>query len=123
MIDVGGFVLHRISYSNYYQQWLLCIAGILLVAFGVSVEVMAKLVTTPGEGVVLAVCKKIPVKFGNMKVVFDVTLVTLSIITAFFCLGRLEGVREGTIAAAVCVGMFTKLFRKPVAKFEEKFLL
>lgn len=122
MIDVGTSVIQRITYDSYIQQWFLCVLGMILVALGVSIEVMANLVTTAGEGVVLAVCKVWPVKFGNMKVVFDITLVSISIITGLVCFGHLEGVREGTIAAAVCVGLVTKLFKKPVGKFEEKFL-
>lgn len=122
MIDLGGFVIQGISYKDYFQQWILCIVGILLVAFGVSIEVMAKLVTTPGEGMVLTICKVLPIKFGNMKVVFDTTLVCLSIFVSVLCLGHLEGVREGTIAAAIGVGLFTKQFKKPVSKFEQKFL-
>lgn len=122
MIDVGTSVIQGITYDNYIQQWFLCALGMILVALGVSIEVMANLVTTAGEGVVLAVCKVWPVKFGNMKVVFDITLVSISIITGLVCFGHLEGVREGTIAAAVCVGLVTKLFKKPIGKFEEKFL-
>lgn len=123
MIDAGSFVIQGISYDTYFQQWVLCIIGILLVSLGVSIEVMAKLVTTPGEGLVLSVCKVLPVKFANMKVALDVTLVCLSILTSLLFLGHLEGVREGTLAAAVCVGLFTKQFRKPVSRFEETFLM
>lgn len=123
MIDVGERVLQGISYSNYIQQWVLCVIGIVLVALGVSIEVMAKLITTAGEGIVLAICQVTPLKFGNMKVAFDVTLVCISIVTGLVFLGRVEGVREGTVAAAICVGLITKQFKKPVGKFEEKFLL
>lgn len=123
MIDLGEFILQGISYSNYVQQWVLCAIGIALVALGVSIEVMAKLITTAGEGIVLAICQVVPLKFGNVKVAFDVTLVCISILTGLLCLGRLEGVREGTVAAAICVGLLTKQFNKPVKKFEEKFLL
>ena len=123
MIDAGSFVIQGISYGTYLQQWLLCIIGILLVSLGVSSEVMAKLVTTRGEGLVLSVCKVLPVKFANMKVALDVTLVCLSILTSLLFLGHLEGVREGTLAAAVWVGLFTKQFRKPVSRFEETFLM
>lgn len=122
LIDVGEAAISKITYSSYTEQWLLCIAGIVLVALGVSIEVMAGLVTTAGEGIVLAICKVCPVKFGNVKVAFDVTLVCISIVTGLAFLGHLEGVREGTAAAALCVGLVTKVFKKPVGRFEEKFL-
>ena len=114
MIDLGTLVLAPLPAGGYALQWLLCAAGILLVALGVSVEVAAGLVTTAGEGVVLAVCQVLPVRFGSMKVAFDVTLVCLSVAIGLVFLGRVEGVREGTVAAAVLVGLLTRRFQKPV---------
>lgn len=121
-IDGAGVVLQGVHYSNYLQQWVLCAIGIVLVGLGVSIEVTARLVTTAGEGVVLAICQVVPVKFGNMKVIFDVTLVCISIVTGLVFLGRLEGVREGTVAAAICVGLLAKWFNKPLGKFEQAVL-
>ena len=118
MIDVAEYVLKPISFSNYFEQWLLCVVGIFWVALGVSVEVMANLVTTAGEGFVLAICQVAPVKFSNMKVTFDVTLVCISIALSFIFLGHLDGVREGTIAAAVFVGLITKQANKLMKKVE-----
>lgn len=112
MIDVAEFVLQPLAYSNYFQQWVYCAVGVFLVTFGVSVEVMANLVTTAGEGIVLAICKVAPIKFGNMKMIFDITLVCLSIILSLLFLGELQGVREGTIAAAIFVGQITKQTNK-----------
>lgn len=123
VIDIAENILALLSYSGYGMQWILCIIGIFLIAFGVSVEVMANLVTTAGEGIVLAICKVTPIKFSNMKVIFDVTLVCLSIVLGLIFLGRLDGVREGTIAAAVFVGLITKQTNKIMKKVETKFLI
>lgn len=122
MIDAAGYVLGRITFSSYFQQWLLCIVGIFLVALGVSVEVMANLVTTAGEGIILAICKVAPVKFSNMKVAFDVTLVCISVLLSFLFLGHLDGVREGTIAAAIFVGLITKQTNKLMRRVERAVL-
>lgn len=116
MIDVAEYIISPITLSNYFQQWLICAAGIVLVALGVSVEVAAKFVTTAGEGVVLAICQVAPIKFGNMKVVFDVTLVCISVVLSLVFLGKLDGVREGTAAAAFFVGLLTKVFNKLIKK-------
>ena len=81
-----------------------------------SMEVTANVVTLAGEGVVLAVCKRFNRIFGNMKIAFDVTLVVLSCILSLMFLHGLYGVREGTVAAALCVGIvarfFNSLFKK-----------
>lgn len=122
MIDVAEAVLAPLPAGNYAQQWLLCAAGIFFIALGVSVEVMANLVTTAGEGIVLAICKVVPIKFGNMKMAFDITLVCISIVLSLLFLGQLDGVREGTVAAALLVGQITKRFQ-PLMKTLERAVL
>lgn len=107
-IDIAVLFIDFISISSYWQQWILCILGIIFLALGISFEIQANLVTTAGEGVVLAICKVFPIKFGNIKVIFDITLVTLSVLLSIIFLGELTGVREGTIAAAILVGLITK---------------
>lgn len=121
-IDLAAGLLQPVTYSCYAQQWLLCSLGILLVALGISLEVAARLITTAGEGIVLAVCQVVPIRFGNMKVIFDVTLVALSILLALLFLGRLSGVREGTIAAALLVGQVTKQTNRLVKKVQQVLL-
>lgn len=121
MIDFGSFMIQNITYSTYLQQCILCIIGIVFIALGVSLEVIAALITTAGEGIVLAICQISTFQFGNLKVIFDVTLVCLSIIISFLFLGRLDGVREGTIAAAICVGLLSKLFLKLLNRLKERF--
>ena len=117
-IDLAEYALAPLPFAGCAQQWLLCLIGIFLVALGVSVEVMANLVTTAGEGVVLAICRVVPVKFGNMKMIFDVTLVCISIAPGLIFLRRLSGVREGTVAAAILVGQVTKLTGRWMKKVE-----
>lgn len=122
VIDLAEGVVAPLSYSLYLQQWALCLVGIFLVALGISVEVMANLVMTAGEGIVLAICKVAPIKFSNMKILFDVALVCLSILLSLVFLGRLEGVREGTVAAAILVGQVTKQTNKWMKWVEKKAL-
>lgn len=119
MNDAALAALAWVQPAAYWQQWLLCIGSILIVALGVSFEVNAKLVTLPGEGVVLAVCKIAPIKFGAMKVINDVCLVIVAGALALIFLHELTGVREGTLAAAVFVGIIARQFNrfmKPVAE-------
>lgn len=109
MIDVAEYLLRNISLSNYIQEWLFCIIGIVLIALGISMEVMADLITTAGEGIVLAICQVTPFKFGNVKMTFDITLVCISVVLSILFIGKLTGVREGTLAAMIFVGQITKI--------------
>ena len=113
LTDFGVWAVRGIHCDTYWQQWLVCLAGILLVAVGVSFEVKAGVIVLAGEGVVLAICKVFPkVKFGYMKVGFDVTLVIIACILSLSFTGQLQGVREGTVAAALLVGMLAKQLGK-----------
>ena len=118
LTDFGVWAVRGIQCDTYWQQWIVCMIGILLVAAGVSLEVKAGVVVLAGEGVVLAICKVLPVKFGYMKVGFDVTLVITACILSLVFTGRLQGVREGTVAAALMVGLIAKQFGKVLAKWE-----
>lgn len=108
MIDFALWLLRSVDHSSYFMQWIFCITGIVLVAAGVSMEVTANAVTLAGEGLVLAVCKVFPVKFSTMKICFDCFLVVIAVLIGVFAKGELLGVREGTVAAAVFVGLLSK---------------
>ncbi len=112
MTDLAVGALSFLHPAGYIQQWLLCGIGIVLVAVGVSFEVTANVTTLAGEGFVLAVCKVCPIKFGAMKVCFDVSLVVISCILSILFLHGIYGVREGTAAAAVLVGSISRLINK-----------
>ena len=119
LTDFGVWAVQGISCNTYWQQWIVCIVSILLVAVGVSFEVKAGVVVLAGEGVVLAICKVLPkVKFGYMKVGFDVTLVVIACILSIVFTGRLQGVREGTVAAALLVGLIAKQLGKLLARWK-----
>ena len=122
LTDFSVWALRGITCTSYPMAWLLCVIGILLVGVGVSLEVTAGVVTLAGEGMVLAVCKAFHVKFANAKVGFDVTLVVLATILSFLFLGKLTGVRQGTVAAAICVGLVAKQVNKPMKRFAQRYL-
>lgn len=117
--DLAVFGLRNVSCCSYVQQWFLCALGILLVGIGVSFEVNAGVVTLAGEGLILAICQVLPIKFSDLKVVFDVTLVVLSCVVSLCFIGKVVGVREGTVAAAVFVGITAKQMNKLIGKLQE----
>ncbi len=120
MTDFAIWVLSPLECSGYAVEWVFCIIGIFLVAVGVSFEVTANVVTLAGEGLVLAICRVVPVKFGTMKVTFDVSLVVIACILSFVFLHQLIGVREGTAAAAIFVGTISRQLNKPLGKLGNK---
>ena len=121
LTDFSVWMLQGLTPGSYPMQWVFCIIGILLVGVGVSFEVTADVVTLAGEGMVLAVCKVFPVPFAKGKVDFDITLVVPACVLSLIFLGYLAGVREGTVAAAICVGLTAKQVNRPMKRFAQRF--
>ena len=122
LTDAAVWAIQGISVQGYAARWLVCAVEILLVGIGVSFEVTANVVTLAGEGVVLAVCRAFGTPFPKTKVGFDVTLVLIASTLSLLFLHRLEGVREGTVAAAILVGMVAKQVNRPMQRFSRRFL-
>lgn len=122
LTDLAVWAVGSLKPAAYWQQWLLCLAGIALVGVGVSGEVTAGVVTLAGEGVVLAVCQAAPVKFGTMKVIFDVTLVLTACVLSLLFLGHIAGVREGTVAAALLVGQAARRMNRVLEPVNRRLL-
>ncbi|MBU5668482.1 hypothetical protein KQI68_01370 [Peptoniphilus sp. MSJ-1] len=114
---IGDFTI-----PSYFGSLILLLISIILIALGLTTYVSTKLINMPIEGFVEAIkYKYLPQKsFGDIKIVIDVSMVIIAIILSFVFLGRLEGIREGTVLSAIFVGFFVKIFSKIIIPFEEK---
>ena len=122
MIDAWLWALGWVDCSAYWQLWLLVIAGIVLVGTGVACAVASGAVPLAGEGVVVAVCRVLHVSFPRTKIIFDASLVASALLLSFAVAGKIEGVREGTLAAALCVGLTVKAANKFVVPMAKRFI-
>jgi len=120
--DFALWATQGMGYHNYAQQWLLCLLGVVTLGIGVTGEIVVAVMTMPAEGLTLAICSKYPFKPGNVKIAIDCTLVAGAILLSLLFLHRLEGVREGTIVAAVMVGTVVKIVTKPIRAIEKAFV-
>ena len=91
-------------------QWLYCILGSIILAWGVFLCVKAKIFVASGEGIVIAIAFAVKAKFSTVKNIFDITLVIISSIISIWAFGVLQGVGVGTIEAAILVGRWVKLY-------------
>lgn len=108
-IDVWLWVLRDVAPEAYWQQGLLTVIGTIVLGIGVWVQVTPRVLMVPGEGLVQAITDVSKRRFGNVKVAFDVTLVTLSTVLSLVLFHELLGVREGTVFGALMVGNVVKL--------------
>lgn len=113
----GVWLAAFISNEIYFIRIVLVLIGTVTIGFGISLAVMANIIMNSGEAFVKAVADKTQLEFGNVKIGFDVTCVTVSIILSLiFFAGQIKGTREGTIIAAFCTGLAVKFFQNKLEK-------
>lgn len=119
--DFGMWCVSFIPVSNYAVQLIMLFIGIIILAFGISLSVIANVIMNSGEALVKAISDKTHFEFGYVKVGFDIFCVISSVIlSVIFFGGRIMGTREGTIISAVCTGIVIKFITKYIRTFVEK---
>lgn len=115
MTDFNLWLLSSLNPADYISQWLVCILGCFVLAFGLTIEVKADLTMLPGDGCVQSLAQVLNKDFGQVKPFFDVSIVIMGIALSFWLLGHLEGIREGTVFAAVVLGFIIQFYNKTFA--------
>lgn len=90
----------------------------MILGFGVYTEVLANVAMLPGESFVRAVSSTWKTEFGSTKIAFDVSLTAIAAVLSLLFAHRLDGVREGTIIAALLVGFIARLFGRRLSFLE-----
>lgn len=114
-IDLTMVLLTFVHPQAYGFKIVYLLIGCVILGFGVYMEVLANVAMLPGESFVRAVSTTWNTNFGNTKVAFDVSLTVIAAILSFLFAKRLDGVREGTIIAALLVGFIARLFGRYLA--------
>ena len=83
MTDLAVSILSSLHPSGYLESWIFSLLGIVFVATGVSAEVNSDTIPLAGEGLALALSKRLGIRFGNAKITVGVSLVTISLILSF----------------------------------------
>lgn len=116
-IDISMNFLSFFEPETFIVKLISLLLGCLILAIGISIEVAPNVIVVPGEGVVRALAlaiaiKKPSIKFGTVKIYFDVTLIIIACILSFCFFGKLNGIGIGTIISAILTGKFINLVNK-----------
>lgn len=114
-IDMTMNMLVWIRPQNYFYQIVALLAGCIILGFGVYLEVLADVVMLPGESFVRVIVVTLHTNFGTTKIIFDSSMTIIACVLSFVFFKELNGVREGTIVAALLVGFIARLFGKHLA--------
>lgn len=111
-IDLTMKLFFWVNPQNYLVKVIALLAGCIVLGFGVYMEVLADVVMLPGESFVRAIVQTWNTNFGTTKIIFDSSMTIIAGVLSFVFFGKLNGVREGTIIAALLVGFIARLFGK-----------
>lgn len=109
--------------GSYGMKIVYVLISIFFVALGILLYLEADILSLPGEGVMQAVSKKTGIQVSTAKLIFDWTVVAIAAVLSLIFMKGLVGVREGTVLAAVGVGVCLKVlnrfFKRPLQQFLE----
>ncbi len=111
-IGLCGTLVAGVTPQLYWQRLLLTLGAVLCVGFGVFLYMAAEITCIPAEGLCAAIGKKIHKPYSTVKIMHDCTAAVLSAAISLIAFQSFVTVREGTVIAAVCVGLVVKLLHK-----------
>ncbi|MBR1765331.1 MAG: hypothetical protein IJ746_08055 [Ruminococcus sp.] len=109
LTDLSCFLIKGISLSSYPMRFLFMLLGCAILALGIWIQLKGGVAMLPGEAMNRAISKVSGLRYENIKIFFDILYIAVSAVICFALLGRLEGVREGSMIAAFAVGSLIKL--------------
>lgn len=113
-IDINMAVIGSIEPTSYPMALAMLGAGCLSQATGVVLELKPNVAIMSAEGFVKYAARRYNKDFGRLKVIFDVVLVSSALLLGISCSGHIEGVREGTVIAALSTGFIVSFLSRHV---------
>ena len=124
MTDFSCKLIDGIQPNTYLAQFFWMALGCFVLALGIWIQFKGGVAMLPGEAMNRAISEVSGKRYENIKILFDVLYIVAAAVISFITTGKLQGVREGSIIAAVVVGNIIKLynliFNKLTKKFEKK---
>ena len=110
LTDFSCKLISGLQANTYIMQFALMILSCFVLGFGIWVQFKGGVAMLPGEAMNRAISEVTGKKYENIKIFFDVLYIIVAAAICFIFIGKLEGVREGSIIAAVLIGNIIKLY-------------
>ncbi len=120
LVDGTKLILGNFIPTTYFGQLAMLAASIILIGFSLVLYIDVKIAPMPPEGLVTCIADKLGKPFPKIKTLFDCASVLVGLCLCFLFLGKVVGIREGTIITALLVGKLTGFFRKLLTPFLQR---
>ena len=112
-VSFTGTLIDGWNPETYIARLLMVVLSTVMVAMGFKLYLHADIVPQAGDGLVNVIVKKSGKKQSTIKNLFDICSVLVAIIVSLVFTGKVQGVREGTVIAALGVGRVLAVFNRP----------
>lgn len=102
--------------ENMIVRLLMAVISAALIALGIFLYLPADIMPQAGEGAMQAISDVTGLAFNKVKIAFDLTLVTISLVLCLIKLHSLGSVGLGTLIAAVLVGLILGFYNRHFAE-------
>ena len=120
LTNLSVWLIRGITVSGYPMQFVFMLLGCVILALGIWIQFKGGVAMLPGEAMNRAISKVTGRRYENIKILFDILYIALSAVICLVFLGKLQGVREGSIIAAFAVGSIIKVYNKLFDKLTER---
>ena len=110
LTDFSCYLLRGISPDTYPLQFICMLAGCVVLAFGIWLQLKGGVAMLPGEAMNRAIAQVSGKRYENVKILFDVLYLSAGAVICLVFIGELKGAREGSIVVALLVGNIIKFY-------------
>lgn len=112
LTDFSCKLIAGIHADTYLMQFVIMLISCLVLGFGIWIQFKGGVAMLPGEAMNRAISEVSGKRYENIKIFFDVLYIVIAAAICFLFIGKLEGVREGSIIAALLIGNIIKLYNR-----------
>lgn len=102
--------ISNINLNNYILKLVVLLGGIICMAYGISLMIIADLIFLPFEGLCNLIASKLKIPFGTLRRYVDIVFVIISIGIIIIYKIPNTSIREGTIIYTALFGTLTNVF-------------
>lgn len=120
LTDFSCKLISGLQADSYIMQFAFMILSCFVLGFGIWIQFKGGVAMLPGEAMNRAISEVTGIKYENIKIFFDVLYIIAAAVICLVFIGKLEGVREGSIIAAILIGNIIKLYNYLFSRFRVK---
>lgn len=120
LTDFSCILISGIQANSYVIRFGLMILSCFVLGLGIWIQFKGNVAMLPGEAMNRAISEVTGKRYENIKIFFDVLYIIAAAVIGFLFIGKLEGVREGSIIAALSVGNIIKIYNRLFEKMTKK---